>query len=102
MLKKVWRGESFPADRDEYISVENRLAREKYSWRGNDDASWEDLSVQERTNRVKEKLKEYCRMVSLLLQSDLQQRNKDGSVFGVHMILSLLHSFKDFYPVCLG
>lgn len=46
------------------MSVENRLSREKFTWKGIDDATWEDLSVQERTRLVKEKLKEYCRMAS--------------------------------------
>ncbi|GMH42344.1 hypothetical protein BSKO_10263 [Bryopsis sp. KO-2023] len=57
----VWRGEYFPASRDEYRIVESRVRTEKFTGQNGVDRYWDDLSAQEKTKHVKERLKQYCK-----------------------------------------
>ncbi|BFZ59058.1 DNA polymerase epsilon catalytic subunit [Saitoella coloradoensis] len=61
----AWRGEYFPAKRDEFNMIQRALQNEMFPGRysGSAQRTWDDLSAAEQSSQIQKRLSDYCRKV---------------------------------------
>ncbi|KAI9486077.1 MAG: hypothetical protein EXX96DRAFT_495723 [Benjaminiella poitrasii] len=64
-MKWMWRGEYFPAKRDEYRMIENKLSQETFPSKRPHERprNWNELTENERSTLLRSRLTDYCRRV---------------------------------------
>ncbi|KAI7906423.1 uncharacterized protein BX663DRAFT_496365 [Cokeromyces recurvatus] len=64
-MKWIWRGEYFPAKRDEYRMIENQLSQETFPSKRPHERprNWNELTENERSSLLRSRLTEYCKRV---------------------------------------
>ena len=80
-MEWVWRGEHYSATRQDYLHLKNQLEAEQFppAEPGGGGRLWGQLPEEERTTRLKERLKKYCQKVyKRVLDKPVTQRREAG------------------------